>query len=79
MEVNLVFVYYRQETKEIKVLNLNDAKSQNDELIQRGWLHTATINPCKWIEYLFNGTEPEDIIAGVRDLSTASMRNKVEV
>lgn len=79
MEVNLVFVYYRQETKEIKVLNLNDAKSQNDELIEKGWSHTATIAPCKWIEYLFNETEPEDIIAGVRELSTASMRNKVAV
>ena len=79
MEVNLAFVYYRQETKEIKVLNLNDAKSKNDELIQRGWSHTATIDPCKWIEYLFNETEPEDIIAGVLELSTASMRSKVTV
>lgn len=54
-------------------------KSQNDELMQRGWSHTATIDPCKWIEYLFNETEPEDIIAGVRELSTASMRSKVAV
>ena len=79
MEVGLVFVYYRQETKEIKVLNFNDAKSQNDELIQRGWSHTATLDPCKWIEYLFNETEPEDVIAGVRELSAASMRSKVAV
>jgi hypothetical protein len=79
MQVNLIFVYYRQETKEIKVLNLNDAKIQNDELIERGWSHTATIDPCKWIEYLFNESETEDIIAGVRELSTANMRNKVAV
>jgi hypothetical protein len=79
MEVNLVFVYYRQETKEIKVLNLQDAKSQNDELITKGWSHTATLDPCKWIEYLFNETEPEDVIAGVKELSTNNMRTKVAV
>ena len=79
MEVNLVFVYYSQETKEIKVLNLQDAKSQNDELITKGWSHTATLDPCKWIEYLFNGTESEDIVAEIRELSTGTKRSKAVV
>ena len=44
-----------------------------------GWKHTATIDPRHWIEYLFNETEAEDIVAEIRELSTSTKRTKVVV
>jgi len=78
MKAGLVFVYYRQTPKEIKVLNLDDAKNQNDNLLSNGWEHTATLDACKWIEYLFNQTEAEDIIANVYELSN-SQKHRTKV
>lgn len=79
MEVSLIFVYHSEEKKKIKVLSLNEAKEQNDNLLANGWKHTATLDPLKWLEYLFNEAEAEDVIADIRELSTATKRSKVVV
>ena len=70
MEVSLIFVYHNDEKNKIKVLSLTQAKERNDDLLANGWKHTATIDPRLWIEYLFNETEAEDIVAEIRELSS---------
>lgn len=79
MEVSLIFVYYSEAKKKIKVLSLNEAKEQNDTLLESGWSHTATLDARKWLEYLFNEAEAEDVIADIRKLSTSTKRSKVVV
>lgn len=65
--MNTVFVYHKND--EIKVLDLETAKKLNDKLLKEEWNHTATLDPCAWIECLFNLSEDTDIIAEVRGLS----------
>ena len=48
--MNIVFVYSKNGI--IKVLDLDKAK--NNTLLQEGWVHTATLDPCAYIEYLCN-------------------------
>jgi uncharacterized protein Smg (DUF494 family) len=52
MEDNIVFVYFRN--NEIKAFGLSDSRVNHDDLITAGWKHTATLNPCAWIEHLLN-------------------------
>lgn len=68
MELSLIFVYHNEEKKKIKVLNLNEAKSKSENLLAKGWKLTATLDSRRWIEYLFNECEPEDVIANIREL-----------
>jgi hypothetical protein len=48
--MNIVFVYSKNGI--IKVLELDQFK--NNTLLQEGWVHTATLDPCAYIEYLCN-------------------------
>jgi len=48
--MNTVFVYSKNGI--IKVLGLNEAISNT--LLQEGWVHTATLDACAYIEYLCN-------------------------
>lgn len=48
--MKIVFVYSKNEI--IKVLDLNEALGTT--LLQEGWVHTATLDPCAYIEYLCN-------------------------
>ena len=48
--MNIVFVYSKNGI--IKVLDLSEAK--NNTLLLEGWVHTATLDPCAYIEYLCN-------------------------
>lgn len=57
----MVFVYFKN--GKIKVLDLANATSQDADLKMDGWKHTATIDPCVWMEYLFNKTADDEDIA----------------
>lgn len=46
-----LFVY----AKEGRVRCLSPKKSDVEALRDKGWTHTATIDPAKWIEALANG------------------------
>jgi hypothetical protein len=50
--MNIVFVYSKNGI--IKVLDLDLDKVKNNTLLQEGWVHTATLDPCAYIEYLCN-------------------------
>ena len=59
------FVYAKN--KQIKVLTLEEADVKGKELMAFGWKHTATIDPCMFIEHLHNRSE--NINGDVMELS----------
>ncbi len=59
-----VFIYAKE--GKIKVLSTEDARTHDEMLKRNEWVHTATINACKFIEYLHN--DCEDVIAGIAEL-----------
>ena len=64
---SIVFVYTRK--NKIKVLDVCDAEKSGLELLRDGWKHTATINPCTWMEYLHNSCKASDLFAKIKALS----------
>jgi hypothetical protein len=61
-----VFVYYKND--EIRVLDAEEAGTQHNQLIKENWKHTAALDVCRWIEYLFNKSEDDDIVHQIREL-----------
>lgn len=59
-----IFVYHKD--NKIKCLSFENLKDHN-QLILNGYTHTATINPCLFIENLFNNDV--DIINEIKLLS----------
>lgn len=64
----LIFVYYDKENNKTKVLDHSKAKEYNDQLINDGWKHTATLDACVWIEHLCNNCEEVDLIEEIINL-----------
>jgi hypothetical protein len=64
---NTIFIYHKD--GKIKVLDFETSKVLHNQMIDNGWLHTTTLNPCVWIEYLFNQCEIEDLFDNVKSLS----------
>lgn len=63
--MNTIFVYAKD--SKIKVLDLESAlDGGEDKLKNEGYIHTATIDPCRFIEYLCN--ESKSVIADVEGL-----------
>jgi len=64
---SIVFVYSKE--GKVKVLDLNTSVQTPDfELADEGWKLTATLDPCKFIEYLSNECEDVDILSEINDL-----------
>jgi hypothetical protein len=55
MNNSIVFVYYKED--KIKVLTLEQSKDKHEQIISEGWIHTATLDSCVYIEHLFNNNE----------------------
>lgn len=64
---SIIFIYHKAGV--LKVLDTEQAKTMNDQLIYDGWEHTQTLNPCVFIEFLFNQCDEIDILAEVKELS----------
>lgn len=64
---NIVFVYFKD--GKIKVLSIIEAIEQKCELEQENWVHTATLDSRRYIEYLFNQAEDVDVASEIRELS----------
>lgn len=66
MNVPIVFVYAKDD--KIKVLDLEKSKAEHDSLLADNWKHTATLNACVYIEYLYMVDNPLEIL---KELKTA--------
>ena len=65
--MNTVFIYYKE--GKIKALDLANGEKEHKELVNGGWKHTQTLDPCKWMEFLFNeanGVEALEMISGLK-------------
>jgi hypothetical protein len=65
-----IFIYSKD--GKIKVLNFETSKILHDEMRGKGWCHVHTINPCIFIEYLFEKSDNE-IVNSIRSLNTPSV------
>ena len=63
--MNIVYVYSKN--KKIKVLPHDTALKNHNKILSDGWKHTATIDPCLWIENLYNNTD--DVYEAVKKLA----------
>ena len=57
----LISFVYAKDGK-IIVLDLERAKQVENELKADGWVHTDTLNPCRFLEFLANNSEEQDIL-----------------
>lgn len=62
-----VFIYAKG--KEIKALNIHDAKKLNMALVIEGWKHTQTLDACTWIQFLHNDCKDINLLDEVKSLS----------
>ena len=62
-----VFVYAKD--NKINVLPMEQALTDHNALIYVGWVHTATLDPCMFIEHLHNNCAPKDRNAEIIELS----------
>lgn len=61
-----IFIYSRK--GEVKVLNVYDAAVFEQTKECKNWKHTATIDPCIFIENLCNRCNNEQIIEEIMEL-----------
>ena len=65
--MNIVYVYAKN--KKIKVLPHDPALKEHKRMLAEGWKHTMTINPCAWIESLYNYyTDDDDKLESIKEL-----------
>jgi len=60
-----VFIYAKD--GKIKVIGLQNARKASDELKKEGWTHTATLDPCMFLEYLVNKANDADILKEIKE------------
>ena len=65
-----IFIYSKD--GKIKVLNFETSRTLHNEMIKERWYHVHTLNPCIFIEYLFDKTDNE-IVNSIRSLNTPSV------
>ena len=66
--MNDVFVFIYAKGIKIKALNIEESKRLNSKLLNEGWVHTQTLDPCIYIQYLHNDCEEVDLIEEIRSL-----------
>jgi len=76
-EPTMVFVYHNDETNKIEVLSLDEAQGRQSSLLRNGWKHTATLDACRWIQFLYNerGSAYVDVVSEIKDLSKGKHLN----
>lgn len=65
--MNFVFIYARN--NKIRVLSEEYSKLHHKRLLKKGWIHTTTLTPCTYLEYLHNKCPKEHIRIEIESLS----------
>lgn len=65
-----VFVYAKDGV--VKVLNLAESQRQQQKLLDEGYVHTATLDACRYIVYIANCQDDKEILSTVKGLRTLS-------
>lgn len=67
-----MFVFVYSKDCKIKVLNLENSQKEHDSLIEQGWVHTSTLNPCVYLEFLCNNCDGDDFLYEMYSLTKIS-------
>ena len=65
--MNPYYLFIYNDGTDIKVLDIDEAKEQDLDLIKKGYRHTSTIDAKKWINYVANCNQ-NDLIKSIIDL-----------
>lgn len=65
-----VFVYAKDGV--VKALNIDGSREHHKKLLDEGYVHTATIDACKYIDFIANCQEDKEILSTVKGLRTLS-------
>ncbi len=57
-----MFVFVYSKDFKIKVLSLENSQKEHDSLIEEGWVHKSTLNPCIFLEFLGNDCGGDDFM-----------------
>ncbi len=66
MEQAFVFIYAKD--GKIKAITLEDSLRFQDRLLKGGWVHTQTMDACRYLQYLHNECSDSDLIKDIRGL-----------
>lgn len=64
---HIVFVYFKD--GKIKALDVEQGKINHQKMINEGWKHTSTLNPCIFIEQLFNEIPESELRKSIQSLA----------
>lgn len=66
MEQVFIIIYARD--GKIKAISLEESIRLKESLIKYGWVHTQTIDVCRYLQYLHNNCDDGDLIKEIRGL-----------
>lgn len=70
----IIFIYHKDGV--LKSLSLDQSTSMASQLVLEGWEHTATLNPCTFIDYLFNQCDESDVFNEIKELASPIHKSK---
>lgn len=65
-----VFVFVYAKDAKIIAFGIDDSRQQHNQLISDGWVHTQTLDACRFIEYLHNHCDVADLTYEMVSLRT---------
>lgn len=65
-----VFVYAKDGV--VKALNTEESREHHKKLLDEGYVHTATMDACRYIVYIANCQDDKEILSTVKGLRTLS-------
>ena len=65
--MSTVFIYHLDGMS--KVLDAEKARESHLGLLSNGWKHTATLEPCVWLEYILS-LKGDDLLTEIQSLTT---------
>lgn len=63
-----VFIFVYSFNGVIEVFSGNDAAKRHKELLDEGYIHTATLDACGFIQYLGNQCNDNELIEAIYNL-----------
>ena len=69
---NQLFVFVYAKDGVVKALSIEESRNQHTKLLDDGYVHTATLEACIFINYIANCQDDAEILSVVKGLRTLS-------
>lgn len=68
----MIFVWVKD--SRVACYSADEIRGRKEEMRAKGWTHTATIDPARWIEHMANGNDdPSDMLDELQFLPNADV------